>query len=192
MENHNSRRRATWYISLAQQVQPTLASSKNYRFACQAVDLCWSWIERHDVCGKTLLDLFHDDDDYGVDPAMSVEHDPVMWNAWGCISLALGYTSFCAYEDEGCPLPETLELAATEEIIDEFMGYYHGVVGDSQVPELLAVFLRDLPDDRLTRSVVCAKLGELVNSSTTGQARTHRLTDSLYPGSSTTAPNKGV
>ena len=154
-------RQAVFRVALAQQVQSVLVASEDYGYVVRAIDLCWSWIERHDVDGMALYYLFHDDEDYGVEPAMSVEHDPVMWNAWACVAEALAYTGSCAFEFEGTPPPETFENAFPDELVAEFLSYYHAVVGESRIPELLVAFLKDLPDDQLTRSVVCAKLGEL-------------------------------
>ena len=158
MKSLDIQRQTVFYVALAQQTQPLLVSSKYYYYATRTISLCWSWIERHDVPGMTLYDLFHDDDDYGVETAMYAEQDPVRWNAWGCMALALANVGFHAFEAEGTPPPETFENAFPDEILAEFLGYYQGALGESRVPELLAAFLQAIPDDQLTEAVVRAKL----------------------------------
>jgi len=156
-------RQAVFRIGLAQQVQPVLRTSKNYDYAVRAIDMCWRWIEQRDVSGLALYYLVHDDDDYGVEPAMFAEHDRDlrMWNAWGCVAEALSYTGSCAFEMEGTPPPEIFENPFPDEILAEFLGYYHSVVGESRVPELFAAFLEQLPDDQLTEAIVRTKVDEL-------------------------------
>jgi len=164
-------RQTVFHIALAQQVQPVLIGSMHYDYAVRTLSLCWNWVEKHDVNGIALYHLYHDDDDHGVETAMyaAYSHNPAMWNAWGCVSGALVCTGYCAFLDQGDSPPESFEDAFSEKVLTAFMGYYHGVVGESQVPEQLTVFLRGLPDNQITKSVILAKLGELVNFSTTKQ-----------------------
>jgi len=159
-------RQAVFQVALAHHVQPVLAASKHYDYAVRAVDLCWSWIEHRDVDGMTMYYLVQDDDDHGVATAMyaSHDHDLVMWNAWGCVAEALTYTGFCAFEATDTPPPEIFENAFPDESVAEFLGYYHAVVGQDNVPESLAVFLRDAPDSQLTRPVVSAKVEEFASA----------------------------
>lgn len=161
MKNLDAQRQVVFYVALAQQVQPVLSKSVDYRYAVRTIDLCWSWIERRDVSGVTLFYLYHDDDDFGVEPAMFAEHDPILWNAWACIGWALLYTDYCVYKAEGGAVPETIECVVPDEIPDEFIQHYRTVAGETQVPDLFADFLEQLPDDQLTEAIVRTKLNEL-------------------------------
>jgi len=154
-------RQTVFYVGLAELVQPTLVKSTDYGYAVRAIEMCWDWIEQRNVSGLEMFCLYHNEDDYGVEPAMSVEHDPLMWNTWGCISRALLYTAYCAYLDEGKTLPETVEGMGSPEIMGYFMDYFHAVVGDSELPELFESCLLQLPEDQLTQSIVREKLSDL-------------------------------
>ena len=164
----DDRRQAVFRVALAEQVQPILASSKHYQYAVRARDLCWRWIVHGDVNGDTFLALWWNDDDFGVGPAMDVafghDHDTSMGNAWGCVAGALTYIGYCAFQADDLPIPQDFNYDDyPDEILSENLGYYHGVVGSSGVPELLVEWLRDLSHDQLTQSVVDAKLDDLAS-----------------------------
>ena len=161
MPDVDDQRRAVLYVALAQQVLPALESSTDKEYADKAIDLCWRWIEQRDVSGLTLYELFHDDEDYGVEPAMSVEFDQVKWSAWACVAQALAYTGRCAYVGEGSPIPESFSLATLEEAHTEFMDGYQVVTQNSRVPQLLGDYLEQLPDGQLTQAVIRDKLVQL-------------------------------
>ena len=175
----DARRQAVFYVALAQQVQPVLSKSVDYEYAARTIDLCWSWIERRDVQGVTLFHLYHDDDDYGVEPAMFAEHDPVLWNAWACIGWALLYTDYCVYQVEGGAVPETIECIVPDEVPDEFIRHYRTVVGETQVPDLLADFLEQLPDGQLIEAIVRTKVDELSTAESFRYASEEQLTPIL-------------
>jgi len=160
-------RQAVFRIALAQQVQPTLKTSSNYDYAVQAINVCWRWIESRDIDGMTIYRLIQDDEDYGVAPSMSSEHNPMMWNAWGCITEALSFTGSCAFESENMPPPEIFENAFPKELVAEFLGYYYAVVGMNRTPELLAIFLAGASEEQLTQSIVRTKVEEFTSTTAT-------------------------
>ena len=162
--NHlDARRQAVFYVGLSQRLLPVLEQSENYGYAVRAINLCWQWIERRSVAGQVLFYLYHDEEDHGVEPAMYAEYsrDTVMWNVWGCVSLALIYTAFCAYESEGGPLPETLELADSDTTSKAFVEYLRGAHQDSRVLNLFSDYLGKFPDDHLKESIIASKLDRL-------------------------------
>jgi len=161
MRKLNNEKQAALFTSLAQHVESILADSEDYHYARQSIDLCWKWIEHRDVSGRALLDLYHADDDSGVDTAMYIEKVAIKKNVWACLGWALIFTSYCAYEIEGGPVPETIECVDPEQALTDFLRYFHGAVGDTQLPDSLIVFLKDLPDDHLTQAVVSAEMNKL-------------------------------
>jgi len=167
MPDLRGKHQAVFYVGLSQQLLPLLEKSQNYSYATRAIDLCWQWIEKQDVAALVLFYLYHDEDDYGVEPAMSdgYSHDLVMWNVWGCVSVALIYTAYCAYGVEGGPLPETLELADADVTSTAFVKYFEGAKQDSRILGEFATYLERLSDGQLTESVISAKLSELFSCS---------------------------
>ena len=163
MNHLDAHRQAVFYVGLSQRLLPVLEQSENYGYAVRAINLCWQWIERRSVAGQVLFYLYHDEEDRGVEPAMYAEYsrDAVMWNVWGCVSVALMYTALCAYESEGGPIPETLELADTDLTSTAFAEYFRGTHQDCRVLDLFAKCLTELPDDQIQDPIVAAKLDSL-------------------------------
>jgi hypothetical protein len=164
---------AVFRVALAQNVQPILMSSKDYSYAVSAINLSWRWIEHHDVTSDTLYEAYCNDDDFGVAPAMEVacEQDRGtgktlgnVSNAWGCLAEAIAYAAYCAFTVEGEPIPDDVRNDLPDEQLSAFLGCYDAVMGRSGVPEQLAGWLKDLPEDQLTQAVVGAKMAGFVSS----------------------------
>jgi len=168
----DERRQAVFRVALAEQLRPLLECSPDYPYAVRAVDLCWLWIEYHDVKGEALYEAYCNDDDFGVVPAMLVasQKDRKMGqpyghvaNSWGCLVGALAYVTGCAFQAEGGPIPEDAKNDLPDERLAKMMSCYYAVVGPSDVPALLADLLKELPDTQLTRPIVSAKVAELAS-----------------------------
>ena len=167
-------RQAVFRTALAEQAQPILASSKDYQYAVRAMELCWRWIEYRDVAGDTLYDAYCNDEDFGVAPSMLIafDYDPFMGHAWGCIVGAVAYVAYCAFMEEGAPVPEDVKNDFPDEIVAWVVEHYYAAVESSSVPELLAGWLKEAVDNQLTQSIANTKLEEwCVSDSALGGAK---------------------
>jgi hypothetical protein len=145
-------RLAVFYLGLAQAVVPVLAGSPNYVYADRAMARSWAWIEERAGSMEFLLQTCHDDDDYGVEPAMFAETDPVRWNAWGCVVEALLQTAYCAHVSEGeHEISQVLESCESEEVFEESVRLFRGADGPKDLPSRLASFLATALDSDLSR-----------------------------------------
>jgi len=142
---------AVLYLGLTSTVMPSLYGFENEEFAAQAVAACWRWVEQGDVSGKELLDLYHAEDDSGVDTIMYNERNDCAQNAWGCVGVSVAYTAYCAYMTENGVLPELLELANSRELFDAFLRCFQKAGGDQSLLDLLGSRLMGMHEDHLRR-----------------------------------------
>jgi len=164
MHNLHQQRLAVFNLGLAQTVAPVLSDSSNVKYTNRAMDMSWSWIEERSVSAVSLINVCHDENDYGVEPAMYAEKDPVRKNAWGCVVEALLQTAYCAYTSEGVrQVPEILELSEAEEVFEELMRYFIGAGGETRLPDLFASYLVDQPEGHFTRAGITEVVSGLLD-----------------------------
>ncbi len=63
-------RQIVFRLGLIQQVQTVLRASNDFHYVVNVIDLCWQWVEHRCADGLTLYQLYHADDDSGVETAM--------------------------------------------------------------------------------------------------------------------------
>ncbi len=152
-------RQIVFRLGLIQQVQTVLRASNDFHDAISVVDFCWQWVEHSCADGLTLYQLYHADDDSGVETAMNITYgrSDKEWHAWGRVCDVLAYTGYCVFKSKEEQPPEVFTNDFPSELISGFLNDYHAVVGLSEIPETLVSYLRNLPDDKLKRAVIEAK-----------------------------------
>jgi len=147
MDNRELAAQVVFYLGLAELVESRLAVSDDYKYAVNALNTCWDWIEHKNVPAATIMDLFHDDDDFGVEASMGVEHDPLLWNTWVCVAIAVAVTARVAYQQEGAhALPADLEGVGTSDTRDQFASSFRVLIPIDTVTEQYSVVVGDLPE----------------------------------------------
>jgi len=161
MEYQNADGKAVFYLGLCELIEMRLSASADYNYAVEALNGCWNWVEGKNVPAKVLLDLFHDDDDYGVEASMGVEQEKSLWDTWACIAVGVVLTSVAAYKREGVSyLPANLEAADSPQTHDQFRGCFFSLIPVPSLIEHYQMLLDALPFNQVTRSRVrdCAFL----------------------------------
>jgi len=152
-----ARDRAVLFLGLCELVESRLASSKNYAYAVDALNLAWGWVAGHDVTGSALADMGYDEAGFGVGGSMAVETDHDLLPVWGCIDLAVSLTAFAAYLAEGKTTKQMNEDVAevdSEECRDQFASWFSSLIPLNTLPDHYRTALDGLPKESITRSAV--------------------------------------
>jgi len=155
MEYQSIKHECAYYLGLSELVETRLAQSANYHYAVTALSECWKWLEGESVMPKELLDSFHDDDDFGVEPSMIIESDHERWNVWACVAVGIVITASIAYRQAGAlQLPENLVGADSSQNQQQFMRCFNSLIPVESVTERFRVLLDGLGSSEVTRAQV--------------------------------------
>jgi hypothetical protein len=128
-------------MSLIDLIIDDIKQSQGYSVASEAVGKCWEWIGNKNVSADDLYDCLENIDETGVLTYLLLEKDQHREKVWICLSNALVYTTWAAYQYENRKYrPETIECVDSETIIS-FIENFRIVFSSPQILDNLLSYL---------------------------------------------------
>lgn len=122
IEKIDRRARAALYLAIAE-ITFKLVNivDERYKDGREALDKCWEWVENGNVPADDLYDLIDNAECTGVSEYGITEAEYRKKVMWYTLVDAIAYTSWQAYNAEGCKyLPQSIE-GIDEAAIDDFI-----------------------------------------------------------------------
>ena len=97
MNQHN----ALFKLGIATWLSKSMQESQFYKQIEKLLDVCWKWLENHEVPADDLYSLLDDGTEFGGAFVYMQEDDPKFEARWNCILEAGASIASLAYECEG-------------------------------------------------------------------------------------------
>ena len=112
--NHHD---ALFKLGIATWLSKSMQESQFYQKIDELLEVCWKWIENHEVPGDYIYSLLDDGTELGGAFVYMQEDDPKYESRWNCIIEAGASIASLAYECEGKDYKPTLleEIDAEQE-----------------------------------------------------------------------------
>lgn len=113
MNYHN----ALFKLGIATWLSKSMQESQFYQKIDELLEVCWKWLENHEVSADDLYSLLDDGTEFGGAFVYMQEDDPKFEARWNCIIEAGASIASLAYECEGKDYKPTLleEIDAEQE-----------------------------------------------------------------------------
>lgn len=113
MNQHN----ALLKLGIATWLSKSMQESQFYQKIDELLEVCWKWVENHEVPGDYIYSLLDDGTEFGGAFVYMQEDDPKYESRWNCIIEAGASIASLAYECEGKDYKPTLleEIDAEQE-----------------------------------------------------------------------------
>jgi hypothetical protein len=142
IRNLSSDGQVAFLLALSNKIVDIISTSVGYEQAKEALEVCWSWVEKKNVTGDNIYEYLDNEDETGLVIQMQFEEDGRRVNVWNCIVDAIAFTSWKAYQHDGEKhLPAPIE-EVDEDLIDHFLTAFHAVdSSNAQITERLVNYL---------------------------------------------------
>lgn len=113
MNQHN----ALFKLGIATWLSKSMQESQFYKQIEVLIEVCWKWLENHEMSADDLYSLLDDGTEFGGAFVYMQEDDPKYESRWNCIIEAGASIASLAYECEGKDYKPTLleEIDAEQE-----------------------------------------------------------------------------
>lgn len=132
----NKSNKALFKLGIATWLSKSMQESQFYKQIEVLIEVCWKWVENHEVSADDLYSLLDDGTEFGGAFVYMQEDDPKFEARWNCIIEAGASIASLAYECEGKDYkPALLEEIDAEQ--EEFFNEQLQTIIGNPVPRSL-------------------------------------------------------
>ena len=155
-------RSVVYKLGIATWLSKSMQESQFYNKIEELLEVCWKWIENHEVSADYLYSLLDDGTEFGGVFIYMQEDDPKYESRWNCIFEAGASIATLAYEFEGKKyLPALLEEIDSAQQEEFFSEQLENILGNRvQILDNYKKFL--LNNNDLRKDEILNELSELL------------------------------
>lgn len=158
MNQHN----ALFKLGIATWLSKSMQESQFYKQIEKLLDVCWKWLENHEVPADDLYSLLDDGTEFGGAFVYMQEDDPKFEARWNCILEAGASIASLAYECEGKDYkPALLEEIDAEQ--EEFFNEQLRTIIGNQIQSLDGYKTYLSVDKEKNKEKIIEKLSEILD-----------------------------
>lgn len=153
---------AIYKLGIASWISRTMQESKFYNKIEELLEVCWKWVENHEVSADYLYSLLDDGTEFGGAFIYMQEDDPKYESRWNCIFEAGASIASLAYEfEEKKYIPALLEEIDSNQQEEFFSEQLENILGNRiQILDNYKKFLSNNKD--LRKDEILNELSEVL------------------------------